>query len=589
MRYQHGVISQHDQDGLTFVGVIISAAIMLLIFGGLFSAFIAMIDVVSRQKAEAGAMALAKERLEYIRSLPYNDVGTLGGIVPGNLPQNSTTTLNSIVYNERILVLYIDDEADGTALGTGDAIPSDYKVVKVEYSWDHKGSTTNLALISNIVPPGQETTVGGGTLVVNVFDALIQPIDNAEVHIVNDTTTSTIDTTVYTNPDGRAVFPGAPAAANYQISATKAGFSTSQTYSATGTNSNPSPPHVAVVESGVSSISFSIDELSDLRIVTRINPVTASNTDTFADTSLVHTLSSTTVNGGALQLTGGPSTYAALGTGYATKTEPTSLNRWLSFDSTMNTPGGTSAIVQLFWVSSGGTYTLVTDVDVPGNSAGFTGGIVDISSLDPGTYPRLALGATLQTASSTLTPEILDWGITYETSATPVGGVTVDMHGNKTIGSTVTADPIYKMDISTTTDGTGVVDVTDVEWDVYNISIDGSSEGYDIAEACGDVPYALNPGVDEEVILTLEPHVTHSLRVMVEDVSGNPVPGADVRMQRSGFDETVTTSVCGQAFFNVGLGAFSDYLIEVSANGFTTENLTDVPVNGTTYLNVPIS
>ena len=95
--------------GISLVGVIVAAALMILVFGGLFSAFVTLTDMIARQKGEAGAVALLNERMEYVRSLPYTTVGTVGGIVSGPLPQNSTTTLNGITYAERIFVNYIAD------------------------------------------------------------------------------------------------------------------------------------------------------------------------------------------------------------------------------------------------------------------------------------------------------------------------------------------------------------------------------------------------------------------------------------------------------------------------------------------------
>ncbi len=578
-----------DNSGLTLVGVIVAAALMVLIFGGLFSAFVTLTDMISRQKGEAGAVALLNERIEYIRSLPYNTVGTVGGIVPGPLLQNSTTTLNGITYSERVFVNYIDDEADGTLLADDNLITADYKVVKVEYTWDHKGTTTKRFLVSNIVPNGIETLAGGGTLVINVFDATVQPVVGANVRVVNNTTTSTIDTTVVTNSVGRAMFPGAPAAAGYEISVSKPGYSTDQTYTATTSNPNPNPPHVAVIESAVSSVSFSIDELSDLTLVTRGTPVTNTNGDTFTDNSLLQTENNTTVIGGAIVLTDVAGVYNSPGDVTATATVPTTLNRWLTINSDIVTPANTNAYVQLYSVDTAGVYTLIPDTDLPGNSTGFGTGVVDISGLAVGTYDQLALGATLSTTDTAVTPEIRSWEISYEESAPVIAGVTVDLVGNKTIGTSASATPIYKYSSSTVTNGSGSAVLTDLEWDLYGITVDGASEGYDIAEACANIPYALNPNVDDTVLLTLQPHVSNTLRIYVEDTAGNPVPGADVRMQRTGFDVTKTTSVCGQVFYNSGLGVFSDYDIDVTAAGYLPENVTNVSVSGNSDLVIILS
>ena len=577
----------HDNRGISLVGVIVSASLMVLIFGGLFSAFATLTDMISRQKGEAGAVALLNERIEYIRSLPYNTVGTIGGIVSGPLPQNNTVTLNGVTYNERIFVNYIDDKADDVA--PTDIIPSDYKVVKVEYSWDHKGATTTRSLISNIVPNGMETNVGGGTLTIDVFDATVQPVDSATIRIVNNNTTTTIDTTVNTNISGRAIFPGAPAAAGYQITVTKAGFSVDQTYSATTSNPSPSPSHVAVVESVVSSVSFSIDELSDMTLEARTAPVTQTDSDTFPNNSLLNTEINTTVSGGSVVLTDSLGVYDTLGTTTATATTPTTIDRWLTFDSDINLPANTNAYVQLYSVDPSEVYTLVPDTDLPGNSTGFASGIVDISGLSPGTYSRLALGAVLSTTDTSVTPEIREWSISYEESSTAVSGVIFDIVGSKTIGTTASATPVYKLSTSTVTNGSGRATLNDLEWDLYDITIDGASEGYDIAEACPNIPYPLNPNVNDTVLLTLEPHVSNTFRVRVEDLSGSPIPGADVRLQRSGYDVTKTTSVCGQVFYNSGLGVFFDYDVDVTAAGYLPENVSGVSVGGNSDLVIVLS
>jgi hypothetical protein len=131
--------------------------------------------------------------------------------------------------------------------------------------------------------------------------------------------------------------------------------------------------------------------------------------------------------------------------------------------------------------------------------------------------------------------------------------------------------------------------LTDIEWDLYDVSIDGATEGLDIAEACNTVPYALNPAADDELLLTLVPHTTNTLRVYVSDVSGSPVSGAQVDLSRSGFAETQTTSSCGQVFFNSGLTTASDYVLDVSALGYTSENSTDITIDGTSNITTSLS
>ncbi len=234
-------------SGFGLIETMIGAALMLLVFGAIFTGLNLMMQIITHSKAEAGARSLAVERMEYVRSLSYDAVGTVAGIPAGLIPQVATTSINGINYEIRTLIQYLDRPEDGFAGADTNGITEDSKIVKITYSWTIRGESKSYTLVSDIVPNGIESTSGGGTLLINVFDASVQPVSNAEVHVFNDTGTSTVDVTVYTNAAGIANFPGAPAGGGYQITVTKPGYSTDQTYSASATNTNPNPPHVAVV------------------------------------------------------------------------------------------------------------------------------------------------------------------------------------------------------------------------------------------------------------------------------------------------------------------------------------------------------
>ncbi len=111
---------------------------------------------------------------------------------------------------------------------------------------------------------------------------------------------------------------------------------------------------------------------------------------------------------------------------------------------------------------------------------------------------------------------------------------------------------------------------------------------YDIAEACSDIPYVLEPGVSDTLTLTLVSSVAHSLRVSVVDTNGSPVVGATVDISRSGFSDTGITTTCGQTFFNSGLISSTDYEIHIEASGYTDKTITDVGVNSTTSIQITL-
>lgn len=558
--------------GFTFVELLVTAAVTALVFGGLMASVQLAVKLISTAKAKTGAVSLATERLEYIRSLAYADIGTVAGIPPGSIPQQSTRSLNSITYHERVLIQYVDAPDDGLGSEDDNGILADYKRAKVEYSWLGPNGTNSIALLSDIAPPGIESTAGGGTLMVNVFDASVQPVQGAAVRVINTTTTSTIDTTQYTNASGIAFFAGAPAASQYELIVTKAGYSTDRTYMATTSNPDPTTPPVSVLEGAVSTMNFRIDRLSQLTVRTVEPATTDSFSDDFTDASLVENLVDTVVGGGSVVLAGGPGTYSSSGSVFATTTEPTSFDAWGLASWNVTTDANTTVLMRVYEVS-GGSYTLVAEADLPGNAAGFSGASVALSGLDPADYPALALGATLETTNANVTPELNDWELTYVTDEPPIGNVSFTLESDRVIGTT----PVYKYQEVHTTDGGGDVEIADLEWGLYKVFL--SSGAYDIREACSALPLPLDPDVEETLTLTLVPSAARTLRVSAVDASGAPVTGALVEVSRSGFFDQETTSVCGQVFFNSGLTAADDYLIEISAPGYVDHTVTDISIN----------
>lgn len=569
--------------GFSFVELIITIAIFSLVFGGLFGAFQVMTALIGTSKAKAGALSLMSSKMEYIRSLPYNSIGTDGGVPSGAIPQNSTSTLNGIEYAERILIQYIDDPADGVGGADTNAILADYKQAKVEYTWTIRGKTQKASLVSNIVPLGIESIAGGGTIKVNVFDATVAPVAGAEVRFVNDTTTSTIDTVRYTDLTGVAYLSGAPAVANYEITVTDTGYSTDGTYTATTSNPNPTTQPVAVAESLITTMNFQIDMLSDLLIKT-VGPATyADFFDTFGDSSQLMSTSSTHIVSGDMVLTDTLGVYDVLGSVQSASTTPATIQSWYAASFSVSTTVST-AVRMFVMYNNAGAFTLVPDADLPGNSAGFTASPVDISNLDPLTYTELALSADFSTVDTNETPELHEWGITYITTQSTISGVQLAIEGAKSIGTDGSFQPVLKYSTTSVSDGSGEWVQDDIEWDVYTVSV--LSPGYSVYEVCAPSPLTLNPGATEEMIITLAGPSTQLLRVTVSELDGTPIPDALVHLENTGVDLAQLTSLCGQTYFNTGLYDDDDYLLSVSAPGFATEVIASTTVSSSSTANV---
>jgi len=579
------------EKGLTLVEVLIATGFVVLVFGSIMGLFRTAIELVGNNKAKIGALALTSERMELIRSLAYNEVGTISGIPAGNIPQTENITLNGISYTRRVLIQYVDDPKDGTGLDDDNGITTDYKRAKVEVSWTFKERAKSVFLVSNIIPLGLETTEGGGTLIIRSFDALGVPVPAADVHIENSTTSPTISIDVATNANGEASFPGAPAASEYEISVTKTGYSTAQTYNPTAENPNPSPSPLTVVEGQSTVGSFAIDVLSSKRVNTYHRITDEVWTDTFSDSSNIIASASSTVSGGDIVLlwTGSeyePNGYATIGPGTVGF-----LNQWQEISWLDDTPASTNIVYKVYH-DTGGAQAIIPDVDLAGNSTGFTSPPIDISGVSTTTYPVIYIHAELATSDTTITPEVNSVSIAYKEGPIPFSDLPFNMRGNKTIGTDGDGDPVYKYSNDLTTDGNGTILINDLEWDNYTITVEGAVIGYDISESCEPQSRSIAPNTSITTDLYFAPHANNSLLVDVRDSLGDLAEGAIVHLYRAGYDKTQIASSCGQTFFESLLEGKVDsgdaYSIGFSLGGATTTAV-DVEVEGASRASVSIN
>jgi len=564
---------------------VVGTALMLVVFVGISSAFQLAIQAVGNNAARAGAIALANERIEYIRSLSYDAIGTAGGIPSGALPQIATTTLNNIPYTQRIFVGYEDDPNDGTGVDDTNDIVVDYKAVKVTISWESRQGTRTITMVGRISPPnGIEADVPGGTLVVHVVDAAFQPIQNAQVTVENPGVSPAVDLTIYTDETGTATLLGVPPAGGYILTATKAGYSTAQTYEVSAQNTNPIPAHLGVAAYQTTAATFEIDLLSTLRIEAYEEIVEDSWSDGFANDVQLATTSNIDIVG-RVQLAGGEGAYATEGFVQSADVTASPLFRWGTVSWSDERPAGTGIIYRVYDTDGDALPNGV----LAGNSSGFSSPPIDLSGVSTSTHGALRIGASLSSTDANVTPSIDDWSVTYEIGPTPLADIDFNLRGAKTIGTNAGGALIYKYDADHTTSAQGLVTLSDVEWDLYTLSVP-SSTGYDIVSSCPPQPVGVLPSTESVIQIYLADHTTNSLLVDVRSSDGAIVPNASVQLQRGVYDATEETDLCGHVLYrNLSsgtVGSGNPYTINVSASGYTAYTSSEVNVTGTSRLSI---
>lgn len=569
-------LTQRDlTQGFSLVESLILIGLLTFLFVGIFYGFRTTLVLIAENRAHVTGLSLATDRVEYIRSLAYDAVGTDGGIPSGVIPQVSTTTANGIEFTERVLIEYVDDPADGYGASDANGITTDYKRVRVSYTWNQFSSERELVLASNVIPRSIESDVGGGTLRVNVFDADVQPFAGAEVRVTNNTVSPAVDVVRYTNGDGVALIGGAPAASGYELRVTDSDHSIDQTYQATTSLPNPDKSPVTVVEADVTTTNFFIDALSDLLVRTRSAEVTATEERVTGSGGDVATSTAVVLTSTSTRLETAGTDYVASGQVYTQAVAPSTIEEWGAVRLQASTTPGTELRTRIYTGTS--TTDLVPESILPGNTIGFSGN-VPITAIDPDSYPVLTVGVELRSADGANTPTLATVQVDYTSSFTPAPNKDLTLVSDKRIGTAASGDDVPKHEYSGTTDGDGERQFTGMEWDAYTVV---PPTGEVVAKACPNNPVVVAPDSDEVLDLLLVPATTHSLRLQLAEPNGDPVVGATIEASDGGSTQTGVTGSCGQVFFG-GLGE-TDYTVSATVTGQPDPADITVSVSGATY------
>lgn len=255
------------QKGYTLIELLVSVAVFAILTTAFLSAYAALTKSVKLAREKTILSALASERMEIVRNLPFSDVGTIHGVPAGSLPDEIspvTVLIAPVTYKIYYEVTWTDDPADLTAL-TGDSYPTDYKQVKMKVLNTSTGQIT--AFTTSVAPQGLETPGNTGVMRVQVFNSTGQPLSGVDVSITG--ISNGIALSVKTNATGEWVQVGLPPGSNaYHVVATKTGYSTDQTYPLTVQNPNPINPDPTILSGVVTNVPLQIDLLSNLTIKT---------------------------------------------------------------------------------------------------------------------------------------------------------------------------------------------------------------------------------------------------------------------------------------------------------------------------------
>lgn len=170
----------------------------------------------------------------------------------------------------------------------------------------------------------------------------------------------------------------------------------------------------------------------------------------------------------------------------------------------------------------------------------------------------------------------------------PLGNVSFRLRGNKIIGTNAFAQPVYKYEQTLNTNEEGVINLSNMEWDVYNIETP-SPTTKDISGTVPLLPLNLIPGGNLDFKFTSSAHTDHSFFITVKDNTQNLIASASARLyDDAGFEENkfsgdVENPDYGQVLFSnlseqiyhldVSLPGFQNFSNDYSISGYTKADI----------------
>lgn len=258
--------------GFTLVEGLVFLFLFALITMVFFQTFAYGTALITQSKSRLGAVALANQKMEIIRSLDYENIGTISGVPAGDILEDETIQVNNSRYHVHTFVQYADDVYDGKLGGSpNDLVPNDYKRARVEVGWGAEGDSEKVQLFSTFAPAGIEQSVGGGILSINILDSQGNGLSGASVHITNTAVTPSVDVTTTTDATGNLFLVGALASVQgYHVAFSKSGYFGSATYAPyPATAFIPVDVHASVVNATINQATFVMDRSSTVELRTK--------------------------------------------------------------------------------------------------------------------------------------------------------------------------------------------------------------------------------------------------------------------------------------------------------------------------------
>lgn len=235
--------NKNKTKGSTLIEALAVLAVFSIAAISFYKMYTQSIVLISESKRRLIAVELAKERMEQLKNIPYNEL-----VVGSKIKEDEIMDVNNIKFRIITEINFIDNPIDNS--GAGDTNANDYKRVKLYVLWtkalDSSVSKADaigndyekyrVELVSTFIPPtGQEESNNEyGILSMNVVDSKGISINGANVSIscagCDNGSNFTASTTTDSNGNVTLSVPPSTSTEKYHVTITKLGYQTVKTY-----------------------------------------------------------------------------------------------------------------------------------------------------------------------------------------------------------------------------------------------------------------------------------------------------------------------------------------------------------------------
>jgi hypothetical protein len=143
------------ENGFSLMEMTVSVFFLLTIITSLIGMAVYAIRIFYDNKSKLGALMVGESRIEEIRNLVYEDIGTIEGPVFGVLNSQEVIENDNGLFFVNISIDYFDDPYDGLAGGSPlDSDPEDYKIITVNVEKNGFFQVENVQLFTIVTPLG---------------------------------------------------------------------------------------------------------------------------------------------------------------------------------------------------------------------------------------------------------------------------------------------------------------------------------------------------------------------------------------------------------------------------------------------------